>query len=161
MAANQDIKQHVSVEERLRWQKTTEDLEAHLGSSGDASHKLANGTTPGFSQENFTPEEKKKLASIQEGALNNPHPESHPASMIAGLAQVAMTGKFEDLIGVPTTFAAGGGDAATVSGGIRITIDENSPRNPVNLKEIWFDLTTFTIKVYRNDEWVAFGAVFG
>ncbi|MCM1215366.1 MAG: hypothetical protein NC548_12710 [Lachnospiraceae bacterium] len=158
--ANSDIKQHVSIEERLKWNKFCDDFTAHLGSNGVTSHALATGSVAGFSQCDFTPEEKTKLAGIQAGALNNPHPATHSYTEITGLAGVAHTGAYSDLTGVPTTFIAGGGNADTV-GGIRITIDQTSPRNPTNLKDIWFDLASMTIKVYAGGEWVSFGAVFG
>ena len=73
--ANSDIKLHCSQEERVRWDKVCTDFNAHLGSNGVASHALATGSVAGFSQANFTSEEKSKLAGIQDGALNNPHPD--------------------------------------------------------------------------------------
>jgi len=160
MAGNADIKLHISLAERLKWNKVCDDFAAHLGSGGVASHALANGSTAGFSESNFTPAEKEKLAGIQAGALNNPHPATHPYTMITGLAGVAHSGAYSDLTGIPTTFIAGGGNADTV-GGIRFTINSASPRNPVNLKDVWFDLSTMMIKVYADNEWKPFGAVFG
>lgn len=44
------------------------------------------------------------------------HPDTHPASMITGLATVATSGKYSDLTGKPTTMPANGGDADTVGG---------------------------------------------
>lgn len=160
MANNADIKLHISAEERLKWNKVCTDFGSHLGSNGVASHALATGAVAGFSQCNFTPEMMNKLAGIQDGALNNPHPPTHSYTEITGLAGVAHTGAYSDLIGIPTSFLANGGNADTV-GGIRITIDNTSPRNPVNLKEIWFDLASMTVKVYADNEWKSFGAVFG
>ena len=158
--ANSDIKLHCSQEERMRWDKVCVDFNAHLGSNGVASHALATGNAAGFSQANFTPEEKTKLAGIQDGALNNPHPATHPYTMITGLAGVAHTGAYSDLSGIPTGFPANGGNADTV-GGIRISISDTSPRNPTNLKDVWFDLSSMMVKVYADNEWKAFGAVFG
>ena len=80
--------------------------------------------------------------------------------MITGLAGVAHTGAYSDLSGIPTTFIAGGGNADTV-GGIRISISSTSPRNPTNFKDVWFDTSSMMVKVYADNEWKAFGAVFG
>lgn len=44
------------------------------------------------------------------------HPDTHPASMITGLATVATTGSYSDLSGKPTSLPANGGDADTVGG---------------------------------------------
>ena len=44
------------------------------------------------------------------------HPATHPASMITGLATVATSGKYSDLIDKPTSLPADGGDADTVGG---------------------------------------------
>lgn len=44
------------------------------------------------------------------------HPDTHPASMITGLATVATSGKYSDLTGKPTSLPADGGDADTVGG---------------------------------------------
>ena len=44
------------------------------------------------------------------------HPDTHPASMITGLATVATSGKYSDLTGKPTSLPANGGDADTVGG---------------------------------------------
>lgn len=44
------------------------------------------------------------------------HPDTHPASMITGLATVATSGKYSDLTEKPTSLPAAGGDADTVGG---------------------------------------------
>lgn len=44
------------------------------------------------------------------------HPDTHPASMITGLATVATSGKYSDLTDKPTSLPANGGDADTVGG---------------------------------------------
>lgn len=44
------------------------------------------------------------------------HPDTHPASMITGLATVATSGSYSDLSGKPTSLPANGGDADTVGG---------------------------------------------
>ena len=46
--------------------------------------------------------DKTKLDGIDEGANAYTHPTSHPASMIAGLADVATSGAYSDLSGTPT-----------------------------------------------------------
>lgn len=158
--ANSDIKQHISIEERLKWNKVVADFTAHQGATGTTVHALGNGTSAGFSQCDFTPAEKTKLEGIAPGALNNPHPAEHDYTMIKGLATVAHTGKYSDLIDVPMTFTSDSGDADTV-GGIRVTIGSSEPPSPQNNKEIWFDTNTMTIKAYKGGKWESFGAVFG
>lgn len=49
--------QHISSQERAKWN-------AHVGASGTGAHPLANGTTPGFSTNNFTTNEKNILATL-------------------------------------------------------------------------------------------------
>ena len=44
------------------------------------------------------------------------HPDTHPASMITGLASVATSGLYSDLSGKPTSLPANGGDADTLGG---------------------------------------------
>lgn len=159
MASDNEYKQHISITERLKWNKVCSDFQAHVSSSGEGAHKKADGTVPGFSTCDFTSEEKAKLAGIQAGALNNPHPSTHPYTMIEGLSQIAHTGSYKDLTDVPTEFYCNGGDADTV-GGIRICISSSSPSNPVNDKVVWFDTSTMLIKVYHNDAWASFSSVF-
>ncbi len=163
MASNADIKQHISTRERAKWNKMGTDLDAHVGAGGIVNHPLADGTTPGFSTNDFTSAEKKKLSEIQEGALNNPHPASHPYTMIEGLAAIAHTGSWTDLINVPQRIRDvenGVADAATVSGGIRITIGSSAPSSPRNNKEIWVDTANLVIKTYTSGNWEIVGAAF-
>ena len=156
---NNEINQHISVYERNRWEKAVIDLASHLGSGGIENHRLGNGTIPGFSMNDYTNKEKSKLAGIEEGALNNPHPSTHPYTMIEGLSVVGHTNKYSDLSDIPKTFIAGGGDSDTVSG-IRFTIGSLAPLNPVNNKDVWFDISTKLLKLYYNDSWNAFSAVY-
>lgn len=158
--ANSDIKLHISAEERLKWNKVCSDYEAHQGSTGGSTHGLADGVSPGFSTNDFTNAEKEKLAGIADHALNNPHPEKHPYTMIEGLAPIAHTGAYTDLQDVPATFVAKGGDSDTVNGN-RVTTSDEAPSNPTNGKDLWFDTNEMLIKVYKDNQWVAFGAVFG
>lgn len=67
------------------------------------------------------------------------HPESHPASMITGLATVATSGSYTDLSDkptIPTSLPANGGNAATVNGH---TVESNVPANAK------FTDTTYTL----------------
>lgn len=159
MADNSQIKQHVSIEERTKWDKVVVDFTNHLGAGGESNHRLGDGTTPGFSMNDYTNIEKDKLAGVEEGALNNPHPATHPYTMITGLSTVAHTGSYSDLLNIPETFKAGGGDSDTV-GGIRFTVGPTSPESPVNFKDVWFDTTEKLIKVFFEDSWQAFHAVY-
>lgn len=51
----------------------------------------------------MTADERTKLSGIAAGANKYTHPNSHPASMITGLADVATTGSYNDLSNKPTT----------------------------------------------------------
>lgn len=57
----------------------------------------------GLSTNDYTTNEKTKLAGIATGANNYTHPTSHPASMITGLADVATSGSYNDLSDKPTS----------------------------------------------------------
>ncbi len=163
MASNADIKQHISSAERAKWNKVIVDFMAHLGSNGTDNHILGNGTTAGFSLNSYTNEEKNKLAGIEDGALNNPHPTSHPYTMIDGLENIAHTGSWTDLKNTPQKIKDvenGCADAATVSGGIRITIGPNAPANPQNNKEIWINTNTKLLVTMINGSWETIGAAF-
>lgn len=70
--------------------------------------------------------DKKKLDGIADGATGYTHPDTHPASMITGLATVATSGKYSDLSGTPSSLPANGGNAATVGG---FTVGVNVPSN--------------------------------
>lgn len=160
MSNNSQIKQHISIEERNRWDKVVVDFSDHLGSGGIDNHRMGDGTIPGFSTNDYTNDEKSKLSKIEEGALNNPHPSTHPWSMIEGLSTVGHTGSYSDLIGIPLEFNAGSGNCDTV-GGIRLTIASDAPENPKNNKDVWFDTANKLIKVYFSNQWNPFSAVFG
>ena len=59
----------------------------------------------GLSTNDYTTNEKTKLAGIATGANKYTHPTSHPASMITGLADVATSGSYNDLSDKPTSMA--------------------------------------------------------
>lgn len=160
MASNSDIKQHISITERAKWNKVIADFASHLKSAGTDNHALANGTTAGFSINNYSTEEKTKLAAIEAGALNNPHPSTHPWTMITGLANIANTASWNDLVGIPQfvkDVENGTHNAATV-GGIRITINSSAPTSPSNNKEIWIDTNDLVLKIYVGGAWKVIGA---
>lgn len=56
------------------------------------------------------------LTDTPTGQTTYTHPDTHPASMITGLATVATSGKYADLTDKPTSMPANGGDADTVGG---------------------------------------------
>lgn len=156
---NKQKKLHISYEERSRWDQVVVDFHAHLGAGGVENHALGNGTVPGFSMNNFTNEDRKKLDSIEYGALNNPYPGSIPYSEVTGLSVVGHTGQYKDLLGIPETFTAGGGNSDTV-GGIRLTISGTQPSNPQNNKELWIDISNRLVKTYISNAWVSMCAVY-
>lgn len=156
---NNVYKYHISQEERNKWDKNIEDLANHIGAGGTKNHMLGNGSVAGFSINDYTTAEKNKLAGIEDGALNNPHPATHPATMITGLSTVATSGEFKDLKNIPNTcYVAEKGNCDTV-GGIRFTVGSSAPSSPVNYKDVWFDTSNKLLKVYYGSAWVAFGAV--
>ena len=159
MADNNQIKQHISAEERAKWNKVITDLNNHIGKGGISNHPLANGTVPGFSTNDFTNDDKTKLSTVQGYANNYTHPANHPASMITGLATVATTGRYADLIGIPGSLPANGGNSATV-GGIRITIGNLAPGGPTEDKDIFFNTSNGLIYVFHNGNWMAMTAVY-
>ena len=77
-----------------------------------ASTSLATTTVSGL----MAYGDKVKLDGIATGANNYTHPSTHPASMITGLATVATSGSYNDLLNAPTSLPANGGNAATVNG---------------------------------------------
>lgn len=156
---NKDKKLHISHEERSKWDKVVSDFASHLGAGGVTNHALGNGTVPGFSTNDFTNALLQKLNGIQAGALNNPYPGSIPWSEVTGLSVVGHTGKYGDLVDVPETFTAGGGNSDTV-GGIRITVATAGPTDPKNNQDVWFDTNEKLVKVYFNNKWNSFCAVY-
>lgn len=156
---NSQYKQHISIEERNKWDKVVDDFGVHLGAGGINNHRLADGTIPGFSTCDFSVTEKNKLAGIEDGALNNPHPATHPYTMITGLSIVGHTGRFPDLLEIPSTcYVAEHGNCDTING-IRITLGPSAPPNPNNFKELWFDTNERLVKAYFNNAWNSFSAV--
>lgn len=69
----------------------------------------------GLSTNDFTTEEKNKLAGIAANANNYIHPSTHAVSMITGLATVATSGSYNDLSNKPTIPAAVTVDSALSS----------------------------------------------
>lgn len=157
--ANGDIKQHISVEERNKWNKVVEDFRNHLGAGGTDNHRLGNGTVPGFSMNDYTNAEKTKLAGIEDHANLYVHPNNHPYTMITGLSVVAHTGSYNDLLDIPSVFRAGSGNSDTVNG-IRVSIQSTAPSGPTNDKELWINTTDFIPYIYSNNNWIPLRAVF-
>ena len=69
---------------------------SNIATSGH-SHSNASTATAGF----MSTSDKSKLDGIASGANNYTHPDSHPASMITGLATVATSGSYNDLSNTP------------------------------------------------------------
>lgn len=63
------------------------------------THTAASITTAGF----MSATDKSKLEGIEANANNYTHPESHSASMITGLSDVATSGSYNDLSNKPTS----------------------------------------------------------
>jgi hypothetical protein len=159
--AYEDIKQHISITERAKWNKVVADFAAHLGAGGIQNHRLGNGTVPGFSMNDFTNTLKTKLDGIEDGALNNPHPATHPWTMITGLATLANTAHWNDIVGKPQEIIDVVNNVynAFTVGGIRITINSTAPANPKDNKEIWIDNVNYIVNIYKSG-WIKLGAVY-
>lgn len=154
-------KQHISSNERIKWDKCIVDLDTHTGAGGTVNHPLGNGSVAGFSINDYTTAEKSKLAGIDPGAKNYTHPATHPASMITGLATIATTGSYDSLTNRPVSLPASGGDASTV-GGVRITINNTPPPNPVVNRELWVNVgeSPAVLEVYKASGWEVISANF-
>ena len=96
----------------------------------------------------------QKLEGIDWHANNYIHPPTHPASMITGLATVATTGNYNDLIGRPVRMIAEGGNCDTING-IRILIQPAAPANPQINKEIWINPNDRLIRIFTQQGWQA------
>lgn len=155
--ANSDIKQHVSIEERTKWNKVVDDFNVHLGNYGDDHHHRADGINPGFSMNDYTTDEKEKLAGIENQANRYVHPSNpaHKASEIGDLARVATTGSYNDLKDKPVIST----DAVSVNG-IKFTIGGTEPPGAIANKHVWFDTSTRLLKIYTKTGWISFRAVY-
>lgn len=84
----------------------------------DHTHSAVTSSESGF----MSVADKVKLDGIATGANSYTHPDTHPASMIAGLSTVATSGSYNDLSNkptiptVPASLPANGGNADTVDG---------------------------------------------
>lgn len=84
-----------------------------------------------LSTEDYTSEEKGKLAGIETGANKYIHPTTHPASIITGLSKVAESNDYGDLDNkptIPTTLPANGGTSSFL--GNAVNVDDYSTLNP-------------------------------
>ena len=89
----------------------------------------------GLSTEDFTTNEKTKLTGIDVGANKYIHPNTHPATMITGLARVANTGKYNDLIDTPNIPIADNTTIINTSNVLSVkdnSIDSSKLSNAVN-----------------------------
>jgi hypothetical protein len=84
-----------------------------------------------LSTEDYTSEEKDKLAGIEGGANNYVHPTTHPVSMITGLSKVATSNNYNDLNNkpsIPTALPADGGTSSFL--GNAVNVDNYNALNP-------------------------------
>ena len=93
----------------------------------------ATDTTAGI----MTAADKVKL----DGLSNYTHPDTHPASMIEGLANVATSGSYNDLTDRPTTMAADGGNADTVN---NHTVETDVPAD-AKFTDTTYEVVTHTV----------------
>lgn len=79
--------------------------------------RIDSATVNGFSVEKSVPANAKFTDTVYT------HPNTHPSDMITGLANVATTGQYRDLLGKPANLPANGGNADTVG---MCNIDDNT-----------------------------------
>lgn len=72
-------------------------------------------THAGYAASNHT-HSYNDLTDVPSATTTYVHPDTHPASMITGLATVATSGKYSDLTDKPVSLPANGGDADSVGG---------------------------------------------
>jgi hypothetical protein len=150
------INLHISADERTRWNKAMQDIKNIQ--NGTIELPPGDGTHRGSSMNDFTNEYKKKLDGIEEGANKYIHPPTHPASMITGLAQVAISGDYNHLINRPLKMIAEGGNCDTING-IKINIANDAPEDPAPNKNVWINPTDRLIRIFTERGWEALHAV--
>lgn len=77
---------------------------------------VADQVVTNVNKEFITATEKAKLATVAEDANNYQHPDTHPVTMITGLATVATSGSYNDLSNKPTLGTAASKNTGTTSG---------------------------------------------
>ncbi|MDD3267227.1 MAG: hypothetical protein PHC75_08645, partial [Burkholderiales bacterium] len=83
-----DTIKHITSSERTLWNTVSNKVDKVVGK--------------GLSTEDYTSAEKTKLGGIADNANNYVHPSTHDASMITGLADVATSGNYNDLLNKPS-----------------------------------------------------------
>ena len=156
MMSDNILKLHISAEERKRWNKAVANINDVI--SGIIELPPGNGMHRGSSMNDFSNDYKNKLDSIEWGANKYIHPPTHPASMITGLAQVAVSGDYNHLINRPTHMIADGGNCDTING-IRITMGPYAPGDPQVNRVIWFSTNDKIIRIFTERGWEAMHAV--
>jgi len=101
--------------------------------------------------------DKKKLDGIATGANAYTHPDTHPASIITGLATVATSGSYNDLSNkptIPTSLPANGGNADTVdnkhASDFMAAGDTSHGTHVTNGAQTWSGTKTFSSEVILN-----------
>lgn len=112
--------QDVWLDEKLDSYATQSDLSSGLAGKANVSHfhDTATQTSDGY----MSSGDKAKLDGIEANANLYVHPDTHAASMITGLSDVAQSGSYNDLTDrptiptIPTALPADGGNADTLDG---------------------------------------------
>ena len=78
----------------------------------------ASGITETEDRKIMTAAEREKLSNISENANSYTHPSSHPATMITGLSNVAISGSYNDLTDLPTGYTHPSSHPATMITGL-------------------------------------------
>lgn len=112
--------QDVWLDEKLDSYATQSELSSGLAGKANASHFHDSATQ--FSSGYMSSGDKAKLDGIEANANLYVHPETHAASMITGISDVAKSGSYNDLTDkptiptIPTALPADGGNADTLDG---------------------------------------------
>ena len=112
--------QDVWLDEKLDSYATQSDLSSGLSGKANLNHfhDTATQTSDGY----MSSGDKAKLDGIEANANLYVHPDTHAASMITGLSDVAQSGSYNDLTDrptiptIPTALPADGGNADTLDG---------------------------------------------
>ncbi len=99
---NKDILDTITQEKIDSWDSGGNTDLTNMATKNELNTKVDKVEGMGLSQESYTTNEKNKLARIETGANNYIHPSVHPASMITGLSNVAVSGSYNDLNNKPT-----------------------------------------------------------
>lgn len=131
-------------------------------------NKVDKVTGKGLSTNDYTTDEKTKLAGIATGANKYTHPTSHPATMITGLSDVATSGSYNDLSDKPTSMTPKAhthaqSDITGLATALNGKADTNHTHNYCTLNQVYpvgsvyLSVSSTNPSTLFGGTWVAFG----